>query len=118
MPIKLDYEYIKNYINQENTLISTEYINNKKLLKIKCNSCGVIYNQRFDSYKKGHRHRECDKRLFNRKKILKIKQCIYCSKDFQPSRTIQKLCNIECQKSYFKSDEFKYRMSNACVKLI
>lgn len=37
MPLKLNYEYVKDFINKENNLISTEYITNKELLDIKCN---------------------------------------------------------------------------------
>ena len=39
MPKKLTYEFVKKFINQENKLISTDYINNKDLLSIKCHIC-------------------------------------------------------------------------------
>lgn len=34
--MQLTYEFIKNYINKEDKLISDKYINNKTLLDIKC----------------------------------------------------------------------------------
>lgn len=45
MPNKLTFEYIKEFINKENLLISIEYINSKEKLKIECKTCKEIYNQ-------------------------------------------------------------------------
>jgi hypothetical protein len=36
MPKKLTFEYIKEFINKKELLISTEYINSKEKLKIEC----------------------------------------------------------------------------------
>lgn len=52
---KYSYQYVREYIkNQGDELLSTEYINCKTKLKIKC-SKGHIYSVTFDNYKMGYR---------------------------------------------------------------
>lgn len=113
MPNKLTFEYIKDFINKEELLISTEYLNNKSLLEIQCNICKKKYNQNFDRYKRGYRHQKC---THNSQKIngmigarkrygeifLKetIKICDWCKNEFNPKRTEQKICNRECADKY------------------
>lgn len=56
---KLNYEYIKQYIESEGyELLSKEYFNIHKKLKIKCKD-GHIFEMSFNNFKKGQRCREC-----------------------------------------------------------
>ena len=111
MPKKLTYEYVKEFINKENLLISTEYINNKELLEIECKICNEIYNQTFDRYNTGYRHQKCSNIENNKKSVYKrssnivIKTCIQCSNQFKPKRKEQKICNRECYKNFMKTNE-------------
>ena len=58
---KMDYEYIKSFIEKEGyTLLSNTYKNNKGKLSIKCPN-GHIYNISFDSFQQGHRCFDCGK---------------------------------------------------------
>lgn len=94
---KLTYEFIKKFIEKENILISTDYINNKLLLDI----CSENYNQNFDRYKNGHRHQKCSN-IGNRKRYkntcLKdtIRICNFCKTEYNPKRSVQKICTKEC----------------------
>jgi hypothetical protein len=120
MPRKLTYEFVRDFINKETKLISTEYTNNKILLQINCNICNHIYNQSFDRYKAGHRHNKCSQlNNTNNIKALKIRynteifikdtfrMCIQCKTDFHPKYSKQKLCNKECKLLYNKSDTYR-----------
>jgi hypothetical protein len=118
MPKKLTFEYVKNFINKEQLLISTEYINNKALLEIQCNICKEHYNQNFDRYKNGHRHQKCSnnlnsiialKKRYNTDIFIKdtIKICEWCKENYNPKRSIQKLCNQKCAINYTKTEEYK-----------
>jgi len=74
MPSKLTYKYVKEYIEKNgDTLISKEYVNNRKLLEIKCHICDKKYRQRFGSITKGFYHNKnyCVNNIskFERKKI-------------------------------------------------
>ena len=53
MPNKLTYEYVKNFINKENELVSKKYINNRELLEILCKKCNKIFFQCFGNYNRG-----------------------------------------------------------------
>lgn len=122
MPKKLTIEHVKEFINKEQLLISTVYINNKTLLEIQCNICKEHYNQNFDRYKRGHRHQKCSNSIYNtetslnalrikynNKILLKdtIRICEWCTKKYNPKRFKQKLCNKECATIFHKNDETK-----------
>lgn len=122
MPAKLTFEYIKEFINKEQLLVSTEYTNNKQLLQILCNECEKTYEQNFDRYSRGYRHQKCSNTENGRRggtatktrkygEMLKEtkRQCIECKNDFTPSRTAQILCDQQCALKYSKSNTFRER---------
>lgn len=102
--VKLTYEFVKDYINQENELISTEYDNNKVLLDIKCKDCNEIYKQNYDRYRRGFRHNGClnkpiRKSVYNTNNKIKpiIKKiCEFCNIEFISKRKNQKICSRKC----------------------
>jgi hypothetical protein len=119
MPKKLTFEYIKEFINKENLLISNEYINSNTKLKIECNNCKEIYNQTFSLYSRGHRHQKCSNSItntetslnalrirYNNKIFIKdtIKQCIICDKKFILKNRTQKFCSKNCYTLFIKTD--------------
>src|ERR1700677_507831 len=54
-----DYDYIKNFIEKENyTLLSKDYINNRKKLEIKCDK-GHIITMDFEHFQRGKRCKHC-----------------------------------------------------------
>jgi hypothetical protein len=97
----LTYSEIKHIIDIEDKLISTDYKNNKSLLDIKCNKCNLIYQQNYDRYKQGFRHKDCKNKL---KKVINIitpkkiinKICDFCNIEFVSKRKNQKICSREC----------------------
>ena len=102
---RLTYKFVKDYINQEDELISKEYKNNKNLLDIKCKKCNEIYKQNYDRYKRGYRHKNClNKLIINNNKILITKTCEYCNMEFTLKRKDQKLCNQKCAISNLNKD--------------
>jgi len=124
MPTKLSFEYVKNFINKENELISTIYNNNKELLIIKCKKCNENFKQCFSSYHLGHRCQKCankinglkggissSKKRYGNKISLKqiIRICKSCKKEYIPSRTEQKLCNMECAINYTQTEEYRQK---------
>ena len=131
MPNKLTFEYVKQFINKEQTLISTEYTNNKSLLKIQCNICKQIYNQNFDRYKNGHRHQKCTCNKFSNSKgdclnggiasarkrygdiFLKetIRICKWCKKKYNPKRSQQKFCSRKCATTCLVSNKEKLQVN-------
>jgi hypothetical protein len=115
MPKKLTFEYIKEFINKEELLISTEYMNNKQLLKIKCKKCKEIYNQTYDRYYRGYRHQKCANILnskttcvkrWDNKPLLKdtTRNCKWCKKEYIPKKSKQKLCSKNCYVLFMKTD--------------
>lgn len=67
--VKLTYDYISTYIERYNyKLLSTEYINNRTPLKMKCDK-GHIFECSFDNFQKGNRCPKCK----NTKGQIKIK---------------------------------------------
>jgi len=106
---KLTYEFVKSFIDKENKLISTDYLSYKKLLLIECNKCNQVYSQSFGHYKQGYRHKNCPSRklksCYIKKKPKSQKICIFCLNEFEPKYSKQKLCNVECSKSYLSSEE-------------
>lgn len=120
MPKKLTYEYVKNFINNENLLISTTYNNNKELLIIKCNKCNEHFNQSFSSYNQGHRCQKCanrmngiassEKRYGNRIKLKEtLRICEMCKKKFTPKRKESRFCNKICSNLLLISDKEKLK---------
>lgn len=127
MPNKLTFEFVQEFINKEELLISKEYKNNKSLLEIQCNICKENYNQNFDRYKRGHRHQECTRyQIINSQTICSIngiagarkrygeiflketiRICELCKKEYNPKRTEQKFCNRDCSEIFSKTDETK-----------
>ena len=119
MPPKLTYEYVKEIIsNAGDKMVSTQYENAHKLLKIECGECGEIYKQNLNRFKKGGKHSVfvCTEKKKTRKfinplieynKLRKVhsiknttRKCIYCKKEFNLNRRKQILCNTICQKGY------------------
>jgi len=98
---KLTYDFVKSVIDKDNKLISTEYLGYKYLLSIECSKCKQIYSQSYQNYREGFGH----KKYPNHKKHIQNKICIFCKNSFVPKRSKQKLCNIECSKSFLSSDE-------------
>ena len=65
MAKKLTYEYVKEYIESfDYKLLSTEYINNRTKLSMKCPN-GHEYKASFDSFQRGHRCCECNKDMLS-----------------------------------------------------
>jgi hypothetical protein len=118
MPIKLTYEYVKDFINNENELISKEYINNRELLEILCKKCNKKFFQCFGNYNRGCRCKSCSMSE-NGKKSAKIRYgnkipirdmitvCIQCNSNFSPVISKQKLCNKKCATRYTQTKEYK-----------
>jgi len=103
MPSKLSYETVKKTIEKEgDELLSNEYINNKKYLKIKCGRCSGEYEQKYDNFKRGYKHARCPEKIINRtgynkKYIIEHgKKCILCEIFFIPSTKTQKFCSVGC----------------------
>lgn len=116
MPKKLTFEYIKEFINKENLLISIEYINSKEKLKIECKTCKEIYNQTYERYKKGHRHQKCANILNSKKSYIKrwgnkpllkdtTRNCEWCKKEYKPKMYIQRFCSQKCSHSFLNKDK-------------
>lgn len=123
MHIKLSLEYVKEFINKENTLISNEYINNKKLLEILCSKCNKIFKQTFSNYNQGSRCIYCQINNFtinaskygekaaniryNTTIFIKntIRICDWCKKKYKPKRTKQKICSQLCSTNSLISDK-------------
>lgn len=107
--VKLTFEFVQEYIkSQGEVLISTEYINNKKLLEIKCKLCDEIYEQIFDRYKRGFTHRRCSKKVYENKggqnggnkRPNQRGICKFCGKEFIKKKSKQFLCDMECSKGW------------------
>lgn len=120
MPKKLTFEYIKEFINKENLLISTEYINSNTKLKIECKTCKEIYNQTFSLYSRGHRHQKCSNSIMNTESslnALRIKYqnkifikdttriCEWCKNEYNPKTSIQRFCSQKCSHSFLNKDK-------------
>ena len=77
---RLTFEYVKNFIEKEGyKLISTEYINSSKKLKIQC-PCGDIYNVKFNDFQQGKRCPICVRNQTSskaEKEILEYIKSIY-----------------------------------------
>lgn len=119
MPNKLTFEYVKNYINKENQLISTEYNNNRQLLIIKCNRCNKNYSQCFANYNRGCRCRSCSMSsnviIGARKRYGEIfiketiRICEICKKEYNPRRFGQNFCSKNCSAKNILHDKDTHR---------
>lgn len=111
MPPKLKFEFVRDFINKEEKLVSTTYANNKELLTIVCKQCGCNYFQIFLRWKNGHRHQGCTNvkpRIVGRKKVtLKMIECGFCHEEFQSKRSSAKYCSSECSQENQKTEEYK-----------
>ena len=114
MPVKLVFEYVYDFIKSKGyRLISTEYINGKKLLEISCFKCNKTYNQTFDRFQRGYYHSDCTlkipHRLGGRKKvnILNPIECPSCKKEFQPTRSSIKMCSMTCSIAFTRTPEYR-----------
>jgi len=108
MPVKLSFFEVKNFIDKEDVLLSTTYYNNKTPLQIQCGICCKIYVQTYDRYKRGHRHNGCKKKkasTYIKPIILKPIICLFCKKKFQPDKSVQQLCTVQCANFYQKTPE-------------
>jgi len=109
---KLKYEDVKNYINQNDKLISTNYISNKSLLEIQCGICYLNYTQTYDRYLRGFRHSNCKKKIINKntKKTTKIfikdliRECQLCGNKYNVKKRTQKYCKRECANKKLNND--------------
>mgnify|MGYP000111646505 FL=1 len=121
MPKKLTFQYIKDIIDKEELLISTEYINSKEKLKIECKICKEIYNQTYDNYKKGHRHQKCANNLNSITALKKrygeiflkdtLRICEWCKEHYNPKRSEQKFCSQKCSTIHLCSDKEKLKIN-------
>jgi hypothetical protein len=114
MPVKLTFECVYDFIKSKgDTLISTEYINNLKLLEIQCGTCNVIYKQTYGRFYTGYKHAYCGidffKNLKGYKKPITLKpiECAICKKIFQPKRFDTKLCSMSCSIAFTRTPEYK-----------
>jgi hypothetical protein len=103
---------VRLYIESKgDTLISEKYDNNKNLLDITCGVCKKNYNQNFDRFKQGYQHQHCSNGLpfggYKKPVTLKPIICVTCKKEFQPKRSVQKLCSKECVSALWQTDEYK-----------
>jgi hypothetical protein len=114
MPKKLTYEYVAEYIkNKGDELISKEYINNSKLLDIKCNKCNNVYKQTYARITSGYLHAYCGTGLpfgcyKTPIKLMPI-TCQICQIEFQPRSSKIRLCSKECANNLLRTDEYKQR---------
>ena len=123
MPAKLDYSFVKEQIEKNgDILVSKHYDTVKELLTINCFKCKKDYNQNYDRYRQGFRHKTCSKkeplRGFNGKKgfngkipWVKIEmECKMCKNTFIRKQKDQYLCSKECTtlalKEMAKSEKF------------
>jgi len=96
-------------------LISKEYINNLKLLDLKCGKCNEIYKQTFGRFSLGYYHPNCTKSgkepfgSYKKPITLKPITCPICKKEFQPVSSKIKLCSTKCQRDFEQIDEYKKR---------
>lgn len=119
MPIKLSLLEVSLYIeNNGDKLISKEYHNNKSILDITCGECNINYVQTFDRFKRGFKHKHCNRVSLNTKLpfggykkqvTLKPIVCITCKNEFQPKYSKAKLCTRECADNFCRTDEYKTR---------
>lgn len=132
MSTKYTFEYVRDFINKEDELISTIYVNYKELLDIKCHKCLNVYKQNFDRYRRGYRCRKCALKnliqlnksrdytyLIERNKTLdynlryigkdllknEVRLCILCNDTYNPRTRKQKLCSKECRELFQKIDQ-------------
>jgi hypothetical protein len=120
---KLNYEYVKNFISQNNCELITDYYkNSQQKLEIKC-SCGEIFFTSFSKFKFGKR--KCNKCVkLARPTIEDVKKyieensdCILLSTEYKNNHTKLKLqCHcgsvFETTLLHFKNDNKK--QCNAC----
>ena len=90
--------------SKEDLLLSTTYDNNKTPLQIQCGICSKIYFQTYDRYKRSHRHNGCTS-TYIKPIILKPIICLFCKKEFQPVKSVQQLCSVQCAKFFQKTPE-------------
>jgi len=116
---KMDYEYIKSFIEKEGyTLLSNTYKNNKGKLSIECPN-GHIYNISFDSFQQGHRCFDCRKHTIKDfKKMIEKGGYTLLSDDIEYKDVYTKF-NVKCPEGHewetcFKSFETGHRC-NKCV---
>jgi hypothetical protein len=110
---KYTFQQVKEFIDKEDELVSTEYINSQEKLKIKCRKCSEVFEKAFTVYKKGSRHKNCIKPIgnkgihINRKKKLLPISCGICKKEFQPKSRNTKFCSVKCSQDYLRQPEYK-----------
>ena len=110
------FEEIRDYINGENgngcTLLSTEYINEKTPLLIRC-ACGEVFEKSFTKFQQGQK--QCKKcgydKITGENHVAYVErfiiQCSQCGKDLEPMTkarievTPTHFCCPECQNIYW-----------------
>jgi hypothetical protein len=110
MPAKLCLQDVKSYIDSKgDVLVSKNYDNNKSILDITCGTCKNNYNQTFDRFRRGFQHKHCNTIQFGGYKkpfTLKPITCIVCMKEFQPVKSISKLCSLDCAHILSRTDKY------------
>lgn len=114
MPPSLTHYEVACIIDEEDELASEDYINNKQLLDIICGKCGEIYQQNFDRYRRGHRHKNCIHRNYSGggcvkgvPKYLNPIECKNCLKKTQPRSSKTVFCSMDCMIEYCRTDEYR-----------
>ena len=117
---RYSYQYVKDYIESVGCeLLSTEYLNNKTNLKIKC-SCGEVFESRFDVFKNRERSK-CPKcnginewDYVSVKKFIEDNGCELLSKQYVNNTKIMTIrCN--CGKIFYTSfNRFKEQNKRQC----
>ena len=70
-PKKLSIDFVRDVVEKSgDKLLSKIYIDSGSKLDIKCGKCGHIYKMVWDSYKQGHRCRECAKVRVRKSRLL------------------------------------------------
>jgi hypothetical protein len=115
---KWTFENVKEYIKQNSEeLVSTEYINSKTLMTIKCKFCSNNYEQTFMRYTQKFYHRDCVERPKTRENVKRLKRlityvnniCIHCNVEFTVplSKKTKKTCSDECYRGYKDGPVYK-----------
>ena len=110
MPPKLDFKRVKEFIESEGCeLLSVDYRTNKQLLDVKCGDCEETYQQTFDRFKRGNRHKVCSGKVrkIEERPVKPPKICKHCKQSFV-KRSGQMYCDKKClakhQKVLFSTD--------------
>lgn len=108
---KWTHEEAKSIIkNKGDKLLSKEYKNYGKKMRIRCGICKIIYKQCLRNFINGYQHAYCSTGGIRQPppapaRTIKPRKCAHCNIKFTPRRNNAKLCSVKCWKAYEKSDE-------------